>query len=136
MLGKNLAAFYGPERSRYLEAVRSMLDAGIKVSLHSDAPSGPVGIQVIDAAVNRYDRSKDYQFDRTQCVSVLDAIRCYTLHPAYASYQENLKGSVEVGKLADLIVLSDDILKIDPMEITNLKVDLTMIDGVVEYERA
>ena len=40
-----------------------------------------------------------------------------------------------MGKLADLIVLSDDILKIDPMEITNLKVDLTMIDGVVEYER-
>ena len=112
-----------------------MLDAGIKVSLHSDAPSGPVGIQVIDAAVNRYDRSKNYQFDQTQCVSVLDAIRCYTLHPAYASYQENLKGSVEVGKLADLIVLSDDILKIDPMEITNLKVDLTMIDGVVEFER-
>jgi predicted amidohydrolase YtcJ len=135
MLGKNLAAFYGPERNRYLEAVHSMLEAGIKVSLHSDAPSGPVGIQVIDAAVNRYDRSKDYQFDQTQCVSVLDAIRCYTLHPAYASYQEGLKGSVEVGKLADLIVLSDDILKIDPMEITNLKVDLTMIDGVVEFER-
>ena len=136
MLGKNLAAFYGPERNKYLEAVHSMLEAGIKVSLHSDAPSGPVGIQVIDAAVNRYDRSKDYQFDRTQCVSVLDAIRCYTLHPAYASYQEEIKGSVEVGKLADLIVLSEDILKVDPMDITHIKVDLTMIDGVVEFERA
>ena len=135
MLGKNLASFYGPERSRYLEAVRSMLDAGIKVSLHSDAPSGPVGIHVIDAAVNRYDRSKDYQFDQTQCVSVLDAIRCYTLHPAYASYQENIKGSIEVGKLADMIVLSDDILKIAPMDIHKLKVDMTMIDGIVEYER-
>lgn len=135
MLGKNLASFYGPERSRYLEAVRSMLDAGIKVSLHSDAPSGPVGIHVIDAAVNRYDRSKDYQFDQTQCVSVQDAIRCYTLHPAYASYQENIKGSIEVGKLADMIVLSDDILKIAPMDIHKLKVDMTMIDGIVEYER-
>ena len=135
MLGKNLAAFYGPERNRYLEAVRSMLDAGIKVSLHSDAPSGPVGVQVIDGAVNRYDRSKDYQFDRTQCVSVLEAIRCYTLHPAYASYQERIKGSVERGKLADLIVLSDDILKVDPMEIHQLQVDMTMIDGVVEYQR-
>ena len=135
MLGKNLAAFYGPERNRYLEAVRSMLDAGIKVSLHSDAPSGPIGINVIDAAVNRYDRSKDYQFDQTQCVSVLEAIRCYTLNPAYASFQEDIKGSIEVGKLADLIVLSDDILKIDPMDIYKLKVDMTMIDGVVEYER-
>ncbi len=135
MLGKNLAAFYGPERNRYLEAVRSMLDAGIKVSLHSDAPSGPIGINVIDAAVNRYDRSKDYQFDRTQCVSVLEAIRCCTLHPAYASFQEDIKGSIEIGKLADMIVLSDDILKIDPMDIYKLKVDMTMIDGVVEYER-
>lgn len=69
-------------------------------------------------------------------VSVLDAIRCYTLHPAYASYQEDLKGSAEVGKLADLIVLSEDILKANPMDITSIKVDLTMIDGVVEYERA
>ena len=135
MLGKNLAAFYGPERNRYLEAVRSMLDAGIKVSLHSDAPSGPIGINVIDAAVNRYDRSKDYQFDQTQCVSVLEAIRCCTLHPAYASFQEDIKGSIEIGKLADMIVLSDDILKIDPMDIYKLKVDMTMIDGVVEYER-
>ena len=52
MLGKNFAEFYGPERNRYLEAVRSMLDAGIHVAPHSDAPSGPVGIQVIDGAVN------------------------------------------------------------------------------------
>ena len=72
---------------------------------------------------------------QTQCVSVLDAIRCYTLHPAYASYQENIKGSIEVGKLADMIVLSDDILKIAPMDIHKLKVDMTMIDGIVEYER-
>src|SRR5699024_2990689 len=103
--------------------------------LHSDAPSGPIGLNVIDAAVNRYDRSKGYQFDRTQCVSVLEAIRCGTLHPAYASFQEDIKGSLEVGKLADMIVLSDDILKIDPMDIYQLKVDLTMIDGVVEYQR-
>ena len=56
----------------------------------------------------------------------------------YRKYEMELAGrplSLEVGKLADLIVLSDDILKIDPMEITNLKVDLTMIDGVVEFER-
>ena len=66
---------------------------------------------------------------------MLDAIRCYTLHPAYASYQENIKGSIEVGKLADMIVLSDDILKIAPMDIHKLKVDMTMIDGIVEYER-
>lgn len=65
----------------------------------------------------------------------LDGHPSYTLHPAYASYQENIKGSIEVGKLADMIVLSDDILKIAPMDIHKLKVDMTMIDGIVEYER-
>ena len=135
MLGKNFSEFYGPERNKYLEAVRSMLDAGIHVALHSDAPSGPVGVQVIDGAVNRYDRSKNFQCDRTQAVSVLEAIRCYTLNSAYAAHEDHIKGSIEVGKLADLIILSDDILAIDPMDIHTLKVDLTMIDGVVEYER-
>ena len=135
MLGKNFSEFYGPERNKYLEAVRSMLDAGIHVALHSDAPSGPVGVQVIDGAVNRYDRSKNFQCDRTQAVSVLEAIRCYTLNSAYAAHEDHIKGSIEVGKLADLIILSDDILAIDPMNIHSLKVDLTMIDGVVEYQR-
>ena len=135
MLGKNFSEFYGPERNKYLEAVRSMLDAGIHVALHSDAPSGPVGVQVIDGAVNRYDRSKNFQCDRTQAVSVLEAIRCYTLNSAYAAHEDHIKGSIKVGKLADLIILSDDILAIDPMDIHTLKVDLTMIDGVVEYER-
>ena len=135
MLGKNFSEFYGPERNKYLEAVRSMLDAGIHVAMHSDAPSGPVGVQVIDGAVNRYDRSKNFQCDRTQAVSVLEAIRCYTLNSAYAAHEDHIKGSIEVGKLADLIILSDDILAIDPMDIHTLKVDLTMIDGVVEYER-
>ena len=105
------------------------------MALHSDAPSGPVGVQVIDGAVNRYDRSKNFQCDRTQAVSVLEAIRCYTLNSAYAAHEDHIKGSIEVGKLADLIILSDDILAIDPMDIHSLKVDLTMIDGVVEYER-
>ena len=49
--------------------------------------------------------------------------------------RDSIKGSIEVGKLADMIVLSDDILKIAPMDIHKLKVDMTMIDGIVEYER-
>ena len=51
--GKNLARFYGPERNKYLGALKSMMEAGIKCSLHSDAPSGPVGFEMIDGAVNR-----------------------------------------------------------------------------------
>lgn len=134
-LGANYAKFYGPERNKYLGALKSMMEAGIKCSLHSDAPSGPCGLEAIDGAVNRYDHVQNVQCDRTQAVSVMDAIRCATINGAYSSYEENIKGSLEVGKLADVIVLSDDILKIDPMDIHKLKVDMTLIDGVVEYER-
>ncbi|MCQ4726664.1 amidohydrolase [Anaerotignum faecicola] len=133
-LGANYMKFYG-ERNKYLGALRSMIDAGVMCSLHSDAPSGPWGLECIDGAVNRYDRSQNVQCDRTQAVSVMEAIRVATYNGAYGSYEENIKGSLETGKLADMIVLSDDILSIDPMDIYKLKVDLTMIDGEVCYER-
>ena len=133
--GKNLARFYGPERNKYLGAIKSMMEAGIKCSLHSDAPSGPVGFEMIDGAVNRFDLRQGYQCDTTQAVSVLDAIRCCTWNAAYSSYEENIKGSLEVGKLADMIVLDCNVLEIDTRELHNVKVDMTMIDGVVEYER-
>jgi predicted amidohydrolase YtcJ len=67
---------------------------------------------------------------------VLEAIRCATINGAYATYEEKIKGSIEPGKLADLIVLSDDILAVDPMDIYRLNVTLTMIDGEIVYERA
>lgn len=133
-IGANYEKFYG-ERTRYICAIRSMLDAGVMCSLHSDTPSGPTGVAMIDAAVNRYDRSQNVQCDKTQGVSVLEAIRCCTYHGAYASFEEDIKGSIEVGKLADMIILSENILEIPEMEIANVKVDCTMIDGVIEYER-
>jgi len=67
-------------------------------------------------------------------VSVLQAIRAYTLSGAYASFEEGIKGSIEVGKLADLVVLSRNILKISPEKILETKVDLTRVDGNVVYE--
>ena len=133
--GKNLARFYGPEREAYLGALRSMLDAGVVCSLHSDAPSGPVGFEMISGAVNRYDLRQGYQCSKAQAVTLLEAIRCCTLNAAYQSYEENIKGSIEVGKLADVIVLDCDVLKLDTMKLQDVKVDLTMIDGKVEYER-
>ena len=134
--GKNLARFYGPKREKFLGALKSMMEAGVVCSLHSDAPSGPVGFEMIDGAVNRYDLRQGYQCDMSQAVTVLQAIRCCTYNAAYQSYEEKIKGSVEVGKLADLIVCDRDILAMDTHELHNVKVDLTMIDGKVEYQRA
>jgi len=134
MLGASYMEFFG-DRFHYIGALRSMLDAGLKPSLHSDAPSGPVGLQTIDGCINRIDRVKNIQCPKTQAISVLEAIRVATYNGAYSTHEEDIKGSIELGKLADLIVLSDDILAINPKEIYKLKVDLTMIDGEIVYTR-
>lgn len=133
MLGANYMKFYG-ERNQYLGALKSMLEAGVMCSLHSDSPSGPIGLNTLDGAVNRYDRVQKVQCDKTQAVSVLEAIRVATYNGAYATFEEEIKGSLEPGKLADLIVLSDNILEIDPMTLNKLSVELTMIDGEIVFE--
>jgi predicted amidohydrolase YtcJ len=135
-VGSDYRRFYGDKRMEYLIALRSMLDAGIRVSISSDSPSeSPPGITVLDGAINRYCRATGEQLNQNQCISVLEAIRCATLNGAYASYEEHIKGSIEVGKLADLIILDQDILAVDPMDIHRLQVDMTVIDGQIEYHR-
>ena len=133
-MGDNLSKFYG-ERIKFYGALRSMLDAGLKCSLHSDAPSAPCGFESIDGAVNRFDRTKQIQCDKTQAIALLEAIRCVTWNPAYQSYEETIKGNLESGKLADFIVLDRDILSMDCMNLNQVQVDYTVIDGVIEYQR-
>ncbi len=69
-----------------------------------------------------------------QKLSILDAVKAYTVWAAYSTFQENLKGSLEVGKFADMIVLSDDIFKISSNELLNTKVLMTIVNGNVVYE--
>ena len=132
--GRNYDEYFG-ERVKYITPLRSMLDAGIKAALASDTPSGPAGIALIDGCVNRKSRMHDFQLDQSECISVLEAIRCYTLNGAYASFEEDIKGSVEIGKLADFTIISDDILTYPKERINELMVDMTVIDGKIEFER-
>ena len=133
-IGANYALFYG-KRMKYLIALRSMIDAGIKACIASDYPSGPVGIALIDGAVNRFNRAKNVQLDQTQCINVMEAIRCATINGAWASFEEGSKGSLEPGKLADMIILSDDITALPKERLNEVQVDMTMIGGKVEYKR-
>jgi predicted amidohydrolase YtcJ len=64
-----------------------------------------------------------------QKITVAEAVRAYTMGSAYASFEEKIKGSIEPGKLADLVVLSDDIFAIDPVKIADTKVAMTIFDG-------
>lgn len=129
----------GERRAKTTYAFRSLLDTGVTLAFGSDwfvAPLNP--LEGIYAAVTRrpLDGSQPDGWVPEQKISVAEAVRAYTLGSAFASKTEHIKGSLESGKLADIAVLSDDIFKIDPREIRNAKVDMTIFDGEVIYERA
>ncbi len=75
-------------------------------------------------------------FGEKQKIDVLEAIRMYTYNGAYASFDEDIKGSLTAGKLADVIVLDRSILKTPSNELKDIQVELTMIDGEVLFERS
>ena len=128
----------GPERIKYTYPFKSFLDAGVKMCFGTDwyvAPLNP--LLGLYAAVTRrtLDNKNPDGWIPEQKISIEDAIKCYTINSAYASFEENIKGSIEIGKLADFIVLSDDILTIDPVKIKDAKVVMTIFDGKVIYTR-
>uniref|UniRef100_A0A832G1J6 Amidohydrolase n=1 Tax=Ignavibacterium album TaxID=591197 RepID=A0A832G1J6_9BACT len=128
----------GPERIKYTYPFKSFLEAGVKLCFGTDwyvAPLNP--LLGLYAAVTRRtldDKNPDGWIPE-QKISIEDAIKCYTINSAYAAYEENIKGSIEVRKLADLIVLSDDILTIDPVKIKDVQVEMTVFDGKIIYKK-
>ena len=87
----------------------------------------------IQACVTRTDSSGKV-WGENQRISIDEALRLYTLNGAYASFEENSKGSVEAGKLADLVVLGADPTKIDPMTIKDIQIEQTIVGGEAVYE--
>ncbi|MEK4536582.1 amidohydrolase [Peribacillus sp. FSL K6-1552] len=125
---------YG-NRVNHMYAVRDFIDNGIIAAGGSDAPvtdyNPLLGIHV---AVNRTSQSGS-EIGVAQSISVMEAIKLYTWNGAYASFEEDIKGSIEVGKLADFVVLTDSILKVNPLHIKDLQVESTIIDGEILYHR-
>ena len=120
---------YGQERLRWMFAHRSFLDAGIRVPGASDYGPGPFEpLMAIQSMVTR----KDWQghvWGENQRVTVDEALRICTLHGAYASFEENLKGSITPGKLADFVILERDPHEGDPDQILNIRVVRTVLGG-------
>lgn len=127
----------GKERLKFTHAYRTFLDDGVTVAFGTDWPVAPLNpLLGIYAAVTRrtVDEKNPDGWIPEQKISVEEAIRCYTLNSAYASFEEKIKGSIEPGKLADLIVLSDDILTIDPVKIKDVKIEMTIFNGEIIYQ--
>lgn len=125
---------YGAERVNHMFALRSFIDAGIRPTQASDYPPGPFEpMMALQSEVTRTDW-KGAVWGPQQKITVEEAIRVGTLHGAYASYEENLKGSIEPGKLADLVVLGRDPFKVDPTELIKIPIERTMVGGKWVYE--
>ena len=125
--------YYGEQRLEWMFAQRSFIDSGVVSTGATDYPPGPfeplLGIQ---SCVTRTD-STGKEWGINQRVSIEEALRLYTLNGAYASFEENIKGSIEIGKLADLVVLGSDPTRIDPMGIKDIEVERTIVGGETVY---
>jgi predicted amidohydrolase YtcJ len=128
----------GPERIKTTYAFRSLMDSGAVVAFGSDWPVAPLSPLIgIYAAVTRrtIDGKNPNGWIPQEKVTVAQAVRAYTFNASYAEGEEAIKGAIQAGQLADLIVLSANIFKIDPTEIDKVKVDLTFLGGQIIYDR-
>src|SRR5437868_2699188 len=126
----------GKERAKTTYAFRSLLDSGATLAFGTDWTVAPLNpLLSIYAAVTRrtLDGKHSNGWIPEQKISVEEAVRAYTVGSAFAEFQENEKGTIAPGKLADLVILTQDIFKIDPKEIEKVKVAMTIMDGRVVY---
>jgi len=118
-------------------AFRTLLDTGAVLAFGSDSPVAPWNpLFGIYAAVTRrtLDDKNPNGWIPEQKITVDEAVRAFTYGSAYAEFQDNVKGTLEIGKLADFVIISDDIFTIDPIKIATAKVLMTIMDGKVVFE--
>jgi predicted amidohydrolase YtcJ len=126
----------GAERSAYQWPVRAAFEAGIAVCASSDAPvTEPDWRQGVASMLLRESKASGRVSGPEQRVAIEAALRAYTINPARQDFAETWKGSIEVGKVADLCVVDRDLLSTDPHELTSIQVDLTVFDGEVVFNR-
>lgn len=128
----------GPARAKGTYAFRTLLDTGAVLAFGSDwsvAPLDPVSGIYAAATRRTLDGKNPGGWVPEQKITVEEAVRAYTFGSAYAEFAENVKGSITPGKLADLVMLSQDIFKIDPAEIEKVRVTMTITGGRVVYEK-
>lgn len=125
--------FLGPERARRISPLASARSRGVRFGLHSDTPVTPVPpLEGIWCAVARMTRGGE-PLGPEQAVDIDTALRGYTLDAAYLAGEEDLKGSIEIGKFADFAVLSQDPTRVPVDQLRSLEVDATVVGGDVVW---
>ena len=123
----------GPVRGNHISPVKWALDCGLKYDFHQDCPVLPPDImRTVWCAVNRITR-KGVKIGTDQCISVFDALKGVTINAAYAYHEETCKGTLEVGKLADFVVLEENPLKVPKEKLADIAVLATIKEGETLY---
>jgi predicted amidohydrolase YtcJ len=124
----------GEERVKYTFPVNSLIESGAKMIFGSDYPIVELNPMLeIYRAVSRMAEDQK-PWNEKEAISVTNALKAYTTNAAYSAFKENELGTLEVGKLADIIVIDRNIFVVPPEEIKTAKVKLTIMDGRVIYE--
>lgn len=128
----------GKERAKYSYNWKTLNDSKVLITFGTDSPvESPNPYENIYCAVTRQDLEGKPEggFNTHQCLTVEESMKAYTLNGAYASYEEDIKGSLEVDKLADFTVLSDNIFEVKKSDIKNIKSIMTVMGGRIVYDK-
>jgi predicted amidohydrolase YtcJ len=127
--------FQGPVRAAHTSPLASALKRGVRFSIHLDTPVTPISpLQAIWSAVNRLTREGKV-LGPDQRITPIDAIRAVTTDAAWQNFEENIKGSIEIGKLADLTLLAENPTTVDPAKIKDIQVVETIVGGKTVYSK-
>lgn len=134
-IGNLMVGITGEKRSAYHWPLKTLFDKGVNVSNSSDASvTYPDWRQGVESAVLRKDKATGKVIGPEQCITVEQAIRAYTINGAWQDHQDHVRGSIEVGKLADFTIIKDDILTIDPNKIHEIPIFYTIVGGKIVYK--
>ncbi|MEX6701481.1 amidohydrolase [Peribacillus frigoritolerans] len=127
----------GAEREKYVFSINTLQKTGAKLAFGTDFPIDILNpLLQIYRAVTRIDSSGKTVWHPHECITLAEALKAYTSGPAYGTFREQELGTLEVGKLADIIVLERNLFEVLVEEIPDIKVLLTLVDGQVVYDYA